>query len=261
MVASTANRKKAKMTYAERVLGAMSQIQREHKKHSVHIATLRAQIRKNATERKEKLGPQWSNWVSKAVTKLEEQGVLENAGSGNVAFTNEAKKALTTARRESAAFPSLSFGPTILDDAAIKAFTQKNFSRGVKRPRYSGVSGISFRPGAQNDEGDDDDEPARSISVFSSPRRSQPKSKRARRSSIGGKVLSRMTRAELQAEVISLQEAALDNVEESAEATRLRLELESVKKQLTELENQRAAEVEPSELSDLSRLSTPEPGL
>jgi hypothetical protein len=75
------------------VLGALSQVQKEHKRHAVHLATLRAQgfffmisfslpfyhvvciVKKTAQARKDKLGPKWSSWVGKAVHKLVSFGV------------------------------------------------------------------------------------------------------------------------------------------------------------------------------------------
>ncbi|KIO14337.1 hypothetical protein M404DRAFT_474703 [Pisolithus tinctorius Marx 270] len=90
---STRSGKSTKHTYAERVLNAYSQAQREHRRQSLHIATLRAQVRKTAQERKDKLGPNWASWVGKAVRKLEEQGVLEPINSsGYVRMTEEGKK-------------------------------------------------------------------------------------------------------------------------------------------------------------------------
>lgn len=71
------------------VLSAFSQAQKEHKRHSVHLATLRAHgkvftfakgslliiylvkiVKKIAKDREDKLGPQWASWVGKAVKKL-----------------------------------------------------------------------------------------------------------------------------------------------------------------------------------------------
>ncbi|KAF7319159.1 Aminotransferase [Mycena chlorophos] len=92
--------KTPKASYAERVLGSFTQIQREHKRHSIHIATLRAQVQKTAAARKDKLGPNWKNWVGKAVHKLQESGVFESAEpAGSVALTPEGKKAIQSARR------------------------------------------------------------------------------------------------------------------------------------------------------------------
>jgi hypothetical protein len=107
------NKKTPKVSYVEResiyhlpndgysdffqigVLGAFSQVQREHRKHSVHLATLRAQgkfvylrflldirhsmvptVKKNAQSKKDELGPCWTHWVGKAVEKLVSRLVL-----------------------------------------------------------------------------------------------------------------------------------------------------------------------------------------
>ncbi|KAL0959524.1 hypothetical protein HGRIS_011237 [Hohenbuehelia grisea] len=94
------SKKTPKLTYTDRVLSAFTQIQKEHKKREVHLATIRAQVRKNAEARNETLGPQWSSFVGKAVLKLEEQGLLQTAHQpGNVALTPSGKKSIITARR------------------------------------------------------------------------------------------------------------------------------------------------------------------
>ncbi|KAG6335228.1 hypothetical protein ID866_3854 [Astraeus odoratus] len=91
---STRSGRSTKHTYAERVLRAYSQAQREHRRQSVHLATLRAHVRRIADERKDKLGPKWRTWVGKAVRKLEEQGVLQPVdSSGYIRMTDEGKKA------------------------------------------------------------------------------------------------------------------------------------------------------------------------
>ncbi|KAH8096891.1 hypothetical protein BXZ70DRAFT_1009561 [Cristinia sonorae] len=220
MVASHNTRKKTKYTYAERVVGALSQIQREHRKHAVHIATLRAQIRKNAQESKDKLGPQWSNWVSRAVTKLEQQGVLEDSGANNLTFTAEAKKALTSARRESAGLPTLSqAGVATFEDLVWKQVAQADFTRGTKRPRRRSSA---VQPRYVDD--DEDDAPSASISTR----------KKARRSS--GKALSKMTKAELQAALHDAQTSSSRAL--PAEAVRLQQELEEARRQLAEAQEQ-----------------------
>ncbi|KAF9236672.1 hypothetical protein BU15DRAFT_63839 [Melanogaster broomeanus] len=74
---------------------------KDRRKSSVHIATLRANVRKIAESRKEKLGPQWTNWVGRAVHKLEDQGILKPVDSnGHVSMTEEGRKAVTAARRK-----------------------------------------------------------------------------------------------------------------------------------------------------------------
>ncbi|KAF4618275.1 hypothetical protein D9613_011667 [Agrocybe pediades] len=97
---STRTKKTLKPSYAERVLGAFSQIQREHRRHAVHLATIRAQVKKTAQERKDQLGPHWTQWVTKAINKLETDGILEpEKSTGNLTLTPIAKKAITHARR------------------------------------------------------------------------------------------------------------------------------------------------------------------
>ncbi|KIM37199.1 hypothetical protein M413DRAFT_279303 [Hebeloma cylindrosporum] len=94
------NKKPAHFTYAERVLGAFNQVQREHRKRSVHLATLRAQVKKNAQAKKDTLGPNWTHWVGKAVAKLENDGIFQHAGAiASVSLTPTGKKTIANARR------------------------------------------------------------------------------------------------------------------------------------------------------------------
>ncbi|RXW20555.1 hypothetical protein EST38_g5301 [Candolleomyces aberdarensis] len=114
-----------KTSYAERVLGAMTQIQKEHRKHAVHMATLRAQVRKNAAAKRDTLGPHWSQWVGKAVHKLTEDGVIQHTGSQEVTFTPEGKNLISSAKK----------GVSGEDDLWHRVST--SISRGTKRRRSS----------------------------------------------------------------------------------------------------------------------------
>ncbi|KAI0349859.1 hypothetical protein OH77DRAFT_1158261 [Trametes cingulata] len=170
-------KKKAKYTYAERVLGALSEIQKEHRKHAVHLATLRAQVRKTADARKDKMGPQWSQWVSRTVHRLAENGILDTSDPhGNVTFTPDAKKTISKVRRES-------MGPGVVPSPGLERRIWKDVTRrfsgiGIKRPRPSTpVSRTTWC----NDERDEEDSP--------------PRKRQARKS------LSKMTKAELEAEL------------------------------------------------------------
>ncbi|RDX42163.1 hypothetical protein OH76DRAFT_1488878 [Lentinus brumalis] len=173
------SKKKAKFTYAERVLGALSEIQKDHRKHAVHMATLRAQIRKAADARKDRLGPQWSTWVSRTVQRLADDGILDTSDPhGNVTFTPDAKKTITTVRRESLA-PGTS---PAMEHKIWKDVTRRLSTVGVKRPRKSSGMGVL------------DDE-------------ARPRKKQARKS------LSGLTKAELEAEL----KAALQRLDEAEE--------------------------------------------
>ncbi|KAI0367729.1 hypothetical protein BV20DRAFT_548113 [Pilatotrama ljubarskyi] len=170
-------KKRAKYTYAERVLGALSDIQKEHRKHAVHLATLRAHVRKTADARKDKMGPQWSNWVSRTVHKLAEDGILDTSDPhGNIAFTPDAKKTITKVRRESMG-PGVVLSPG-LERRIWKDVTRRFSGVGVKRPRPS--TSTSHRS-ELDDERDDEHTP--------------PRKRQARKS------LSRMTKAELEEEL------------------------------------------------------------
>ncbi|KAI6116314.1 hypothetical protein F5141DRAFT_1102531 [Pisolithus sp. B1] len=218
---STRSGKSAKHTYAERVLSAYSQAQREHRRQSLHIATLRAQVRKTAQERKDKLGPNWASWVGKAVRKLEEQGVLEPIdSSGYVRMTEEGKKALNVARRRvhgsSAGHKPTPEEEDLLWRSISHHFSPaSNISRGSRR--YSDVQSSRKRKQStrsralsRGNGGMTEDERDSEASFV--PQRTTPTSKRRRTTIVDpftlptpSKPLSRMNKAELKAKVKELQ--------------------------------------------------------
>ncbi|KAI0822874.1 hypothetical protein BC628DRAFT_1386625 [Trametes gibbosa] len=169
------SKKKAKYTYAERVLGALSDIQKDHRKHAVHMATLRAQVRKAADARKDKMGPQWSQWVSRTVNKLVDDGILDTSDThGNIAFTPDAKRTITKVRRESMG-PGIALSPG-LEHRIWKDVTKRFSGVGVKRRRRQ-----SSAVHPQTLEDDDDDIP--------------PRKRQARKST------SKLTRSKLESEL------------------------------------------------------------
>ncbi|KAI0332908.1 hypothetical protein GY45DRAFT_1298398 [Cubamyces sp. BRFM 1775] len=181
------SKKRAKYTYAERVLGALSDIQKEQRKHAVHMATLRAHVRKMADARKDKMGPQWAQWVSRTVNKLADDGILDTSDPhGNVTFTPNAKKTITKVRRESMG-PGVVFSPG-LEHKIWKDVTRRFSGVGVKRPRRRSSA---VHPLTQEaDDWDDIDTP--------------PRKRQARKS------LSRLTKAELEAELHAAQKRLQD---------------------------------------------------
>ncbi|OJT15347.1 hypothetical protein TRAPUB_8092 [Trametes pubescens] len=152
MVARYSN-KRAKYTYAERVLGALSEIQKDHRKHAVHMATLRAHVRKTADARKDKMGPQWAQWVSRTVNRLVDDGILDTTDAhGNIAFTPNAKKTITKVRRESMG-PGVVCSPG-LEHKIWKDVTRRFSGAGVKRARRrsSAVPEHALENGSWDDE-------------------------------------------------------------------------------------------------------------
>ncbi|KAG7448443.1 uncharacterized protein BT62DRAFT_706531 [Guyanagaster necrorhizus] len=124
--------KVAKYTYAERVLNSMTQLQREHKKQSINLISLRAHIKKIAEKKRDRLGPNWSNWVGRAVAKLEDDGVLTASAPGCVMLTPSGKKAITAARRSIlSTVPPGTFGSPAQEDLVTKLAIK---DRGTKRP-------------------------------------------------------------------------------------------------------------------------------
>ncbi|KAJ3508283.1 hypothetical protein NLJ89_g5841 [Agrocybe chaxingu] len=245
---STRSPKKAKPTYAERVLGAFGQIQKEQKKHAVHLASIRAQVKKNAQEKKDKLGPNWSQWVTKAVAKLEEEGILEpTPAAGSVALTQKGKKAIMNARKSL----RLSLGGISPDRNQEDSVWKEVSSQGLKRSRRP-----STVPGSV---------------VGDSPTKSASARKRPRVSFAGGKKpVSRMTKAELKAELATLQRAhvllrdtsPLTDLDDDDEVvtTQLREELKERDEELESLRQQLALARRPSETESISsgRFATPE---
>ncbi|KAG2143089.1 hypothetical protein DEU56DRAFT_979515 [Suillus clintonianus] len=200
MVASK-TKKSSKYTYAERVLSAFSQAQKEHRRHSVHLATLRAHVRKIAKDRKDRLGPQWASWVGKAVKKLEDQGVLHPVdSSGYVGMTPEGKKVLSYARRK--LLPTATGDASPAQEDAVWKNVTEHFSPSVYK-RHHAISASRLKSVLGEEEVEED-----SASVRGSPR-----AKRQRRAPSPVKPsersLTKMTKAELQTKVRELQKAKL----------------------------------------------------
>ncbi|KAJ6487687.1 hypothetical protein C8R45DRAFT_254205 [Mycena sanguinolenta] len=216
MVASK-TKKVMKYTYSERVLGSFSLIQREHKKHAIHLASLRAQILKTANARKDKLGPHWKNWVGKAVQRLEEHGILSSEPAGTVALTPSGKKAILAARRALALPMHESLSPDeedLLWKQVTHPTTVQVIPPAVKRTRHTAPL---------SDEEDSDPE------YVPRKRARTSLATRATASKTSDPTL-KMTKAQLVAE--------LDRMKRAQEANRLRAE-----SPLTELEDDESEEV------------------
>ncbi|KAF8887571.1 hypothetical protein BD779DRAFT_1672702 [Infundibulicybe gibba] len=261
--------KTQKLSYTERVLGAFTQVQKEHRRQVVHLATLRAQIKKTAQARKDKLGPQWSNWVGKAVHKLEDEGILmPTEPAGSITLTKDGKKRSIAAARQSLAIPANATPTPTQQDLIWKhVITQQASNRGVKRPRRS-----SIRPRNQQ-ESDEEDVPITARSRSNRPKRPRTST----RTSLGGKkTVTRMTKAELTAELHSLQQEYAQSLlraespltdlddEDAEETARLKAELlhkqqeiEAIRRELAEARAQPGATQ--SEHQPSSRPVTPEP--
>ncbi|OBZ67425.1 hypothetical protein A0H81_12524 [Grifola frondosa] len=226
----TQSRKKVKYTYAERVLGALSQAQKEHKKHAVHLATIRAQVRRTAEARKDKLGPQWSNWVTRTVNKLVEQGVLQTSdSSGHLMFTPFAKKAISESRREVAVPISDTDSSSAVENHVWKDVTHQISRRGVKRSRRRSSVGGAALLGSVS-EGEDE--------VIRTPSR-----KRTRKQ--GRISMPRMNKAELEAERLSLRRAEAEKTVShrarapvDKEVLRLRKALEACEAEISTLRDE-----------------------
>ncbi|KAF9225774.1 hypothetical protein BS17DRAFT_777657 [Gyrodon lividus] len=216
----TRPKKSLKYTYAERVLGAYSQAQKERRKSSVHIATLRANVRKFAESRKEKLGPQWTNWVGRAVHKLEDQGILKPVdSSGHVSLTEEGKKAVTVARRK--VFGTSTSQETTPDEEELlwcsvtEQFSPATHISGARRrlsaPSVTGRKrrqSVRIRSATGCEEEEEEEGP--SVSMCPTP---WPKRRRVTGAEVPArtphKPLSKMNKAELKAELRALQSKVL----------------------------------------------------
>ncbi|KAG2008086.1 hypothetical protein CC2G_013555 [Coprinopsis cinerea AmutBmut pab1-1] len=142
--------KTPKVTYAERVLNAYHALKKERRVGNIHLAGIRAQVKRTAEEKGEQLGPNWSHWVSKAVDKLTEDGIL-GMGNQRVFLTPEGKSTIATAKRS----------VRHVGDPEERLFKHVASIAASKR-RYS----VSAAPGAAHD-----DEAATSISAARAPKR------------------------------------------------------------------------------------------
>ncbi|KAK0219868.1 hypothetical protein IW262DRAFT_1460981 [Armillaria fumosa] len=169
--------KVAKYTYAERVLSSMTQIQREHKKQAVNLISLRAHVKKIAEQKRDKLGPNWSNW--------EDDGVLTASGPGRVMLTPGGKKAITAARRSIlSTAPPGTFGSPSQEDLVTRMAVK---DRGTKRPLRRSLGTFD-------------------TNNLSSP--SRPRAKRIRMSRDAERTpISKMTKAQLKVELASVKKA------------------------------------------------------
>ncbi|KAG2359010.1 hypothetical protein BDR07DRAFT_1416061 [Suillus spraguei] len=208
-------KKTSKYTYAERVLSAFSQAQKEHRRHSVHLATLRAHVRKIAKDRKDKLGPQWASWVGKAVKKLEEQGILQPIdSSGYVGMTPEGKKVISYARRKF--LPTAAGGASPAQEDAVWKNVTEHFSPSVyKRQRARSASRLRSVFGEEEEAEED-----------SASARGSPRAKRQRRAP------SPMTKAELQTKVRELQRTKLTDQQLKAQLADRNEQLREVQDEL-----------------------------
>ncbi|EGO03667.1 hypothetical protein SERLA73DRAFT_69517 [Serpula lacrymans var. lacrymans S7.3] len=252
---ATRSKKVVKHSYAERVLGAYSQAQKEHRRQNVHLATLRSQVRKIADFKKDKLGPQWAAWVTRAVHKLEDQGIFQPLDStGYVSMTSEGKKAVSVARRKYLPSPSASSSPA-QEDAVWKSVTEELSVRGQKR---KGLSRPTSRPMRSVVGRDRDAE-----FVEHAPSISQPggRAKRRRMTSSqftqSTKSLSNMTKAELKAKVEAMQRAQLEASLPSDNSSNE--ELQRLQDELRQKDNQLLSAIH--ELDEMKRTTvTPEDG-
>ncbi|KAK0192442.1 hypothetical protein F5146DRAFT_1039930 [Armillaria mellea] len=184
-MAPTKSAKVAKYTYAERVLGSMTQLQREHRKQAVNLISLRAHVKKIAEQKRDKLGPNWSNWVGRAVAKLEDDGVLTASGPGCVMLTPSGKKAITAARRSILlTAPPGTFGSPAQEDLVTRMAVK---DRGTKRPLRNSSAAFD-------------------TNSLSSP--TNPRAKRIRVSRDTERTpISKMTKAQLKVELASVKKA------------------------------------------------------
>ncbi|KAF9023333.1 hypothetical protein BDZ89DRAFT_1069941 [Hymenopellis radicata] len=195
----------------------MNNIQREKKKSSIHIASIRADIKKTALANEEKLGPQWSKWVGTAIEKLVSEGLLKHTGAaGCVSFTAEGKKTSTAARR--------SIAPTDGPSTPLKPARVAHLVMKERAKR---------RSSAMHDANDE----------------YTPRAKRPRRSMKG---TSRLTKAELQAKLDELQRQydALNTLRSSSPLTDLDEE------DANEMQNERLHEELQEKRQEIQRVRT-----
>ncbi|KAJ3983481.1 hypothetical protein F5890DRAFT_1522623 [Lentinula detonsa] len=134
MVARKSKKRTSKpLNYRERAVSAIHALQKSHRKGGAHLTSIKSQVRKDAERRKEKLGPQWATWVTKAVHQLTESGLLlknENS-STHYEFSPASKRILKDRERELPVAGS--HGEEILIKHLFRA------TAGTKRPAESGI--------------------------------------------------------------------------------------------------------------------------
>ncbi|KAI0716309.1 hypothetical protein C8Q76DRAFT_617655, partial [Earliella scabrosa] len=171
-------------------------------------------VRKTADARKDRLGPQWSQWVSRTVQRLADDGILDNSDPhGNVMFTPNAKKTITSVRRES-------LGPGVLPSTNLEHKIWKDVTRrfstvGIKRSRR--------RSSAAGGAADDSEE-------------GRPRKRQARRSFSG--LTKTELEAELRAALARLEEAEEPQAIDEEEIEALRDELKSRQQEVEELRDE-----------------------
>ncbi|KAJ3993490.1 hypothetical protein F5050DRAFT_1781483 [Lentinula boryana] len=134
MVARKSKKRTSKpLNYRERAVSAIHALQKSHRKGGAHLTSIKSQVRKDAERRKEKLGPQWATWVTKAVHQLTESGLLlknENS-STHYEFSPASKRILKDSERKLPVAGS--HGEEILIKHLFRA------TAGTKRPAESGI--------------------------------------------------------------------------------------------------------------------------
>ncbi|KAH7876968.1 uncharacterized protein C8R40DRAFT_1096815 [Lentinula edodes] len=125
--------KTAKLTYAERIVCAMHALQKSQRRGGFHSASIKAQVRKDAEERNDKLGPQWPTWVMKALNRLNESGLLSRSVDNPAHFemSPASKKILKESERTLPVVGPL--GEEFLAKHLFRA------TAGKKRPAESGI--------------------------------------------------------------------------------------------------------------------------
>ncbi|KAI1784851.1 hypothetical protein LXA43DRAFT_900919 [Ganoderma leucocontextum] len=185
------------------------------------MATLRAHVRKMADTRKDKMGPQWSQWVTRTVQRLADDGVLDTSDA-QVTFTPNAKKTISAIRRESLG-PGVAASPN-LEHKMWKDVTRRFSTIGVKRQRRR-----SSTVGAADDEDGEE----------------RPRKRRARKSFSG------LTKAELEVEL----RAALQRLEEAEETEPVDEDTAAALREELNVREQEVAELR----DEISRLKVPRP--
>ncbi|KAJ7579666.1 hypothetical protein C8J56DRAFT_280678 [Mycena floridula] len=138
MVAHKSN-KAVKLSYADRVLAAISTTQMEKRQHAIHLATVRARVRKDADAANDPLGRNWGAFVSRAVDRLIADGILSLytlSSPGKITVTEAGKKLISAARSTTDAPASpASFNHVLKNQNPTHASPSPNRKRGRKSSR------------------------------------------------------------------------------------------------------------------------------
>ncbi|KAI5118487.1 hypothetical protein M0805_003519 [Coniferiporia weirii] len=97
---ASTRRKTRRYSYAERVINAVSDIRQRTRRDSIHLKTLATQVKKNADAQEDQLGPYWKTWIKSACDDLTSRTLFDSVPPpGHIALTPDGKKRIAKIRQ------------------------------------------------------------------------------------------------------------------------------------------------------------------